>query len=230
MRRAAAATAAVALLLAGCSGGQAPTPSEPTNTSPTPAASTSTPQPSGTATAPADPSEASSVPATSPPPGSSAPPVPDVDESLHPWLTTPSEQDPSQAVPENSQEITGVRVGLHDWYDRVVLDLSGDEPHLGWFAGFVDEPIEDPTGEPLAVEGDAFLQLGIYGIDWTTPSAERYSGASVDGGSLEVVEEVVFGGLFEAQQQVLIGLDERTAYRVFALSGPARIVIDIRHG
>lgn len=230
MRRAAAATAAVALLLAGCSGGQAPTPSEPTNTSPTPAASTSTPQPSGTATGPTEPSETASVPTTSPPPGSSAPPVPDVDESLHPWLTTPSEQDTSQAVPENSQEITGVRVGLHDGYDRVVLDLSGDEPHLGWFAGFVDEPIEDPTGEPLAVEGDAFLQLGIYGIDWTTPSADRYSGASVDGGSLEVVEEVVFGGLFEAQQQILIGLDERTAYRMFALSDPARIVIDIRHG
>lgn len=230
MRRAAAATAAVALLLAGCSGGQAPAPSEPTSTSPTPAVSTSTPRPSGTATAPADPSEASSVPATSPPPGSSAPPVPDVDESLHPWLTGPSEQDPSQAVPENSQEITGVRVGLHDGYDRVVLDLTGDEPHLGWFAGFVDEPIEDPTGEPLAVEGDAFLQLGVYGIDWTTPSAERYSGASVDGGSLEVVDEVVFGGLFEAQQQILIGLDERTAYRMFALSDPARIVIDIRHG
>lgn len=229
MRRAAAATAAVALLLAGCSGGQAPTPSEPTSTSPTPAASTSTPQQSATSSDPAEPSGTSSAPATSPSP-SSAPPVPDVNESLHPWLTGPSEQDPSQAVPENSQEITGVRIGVHDGYDRVVLDLTGDEPHLGWFAGFVDEPIEDPTGEPLAVEGDAFLQLGIYGIDWTTPSAERYSGASVDGGSLEVVEEVVFGGLFEAQQQVLIGLDERTAYRMFALSDPARIVIDIRRG
>ena len=45
-----------------------------------------------------------------------------------------------------------------------------------------------------------------------------------------MVEEVVFGGLFEAQQQILIGLDERTAYRMFALSDPARIVIDIRHG
>ena len=229
MRRAAAATAAVALLLAGCSGGQAPTPSEPTSTSPTPAASTSTPQQSATSSDPAEPSGTSSAPATSPSP-SSAPPVPDVNESLHPWLTGPSEQDPSQAVPENSQEITGVRIGVHDGYDRVVLDLTGDEPHLGWFAGFVDEPIEDPTGEPLAVEGDAFLQLGIYGIDWTTPSADRYSGASVDGGSLEVVEEVVFGGLFEAQQQILIGLDERTAYRMFALSDPARIVIDIRHG
>ena len=230
MRRAAAATAAVALLLAGCSGGQAPAPSEPTSTSPTPAASTPTPQTSDTSTVPADPSETSPGPATSPPPSSSAAPVPDVDESLHPWLTGPSEQDPSQAVPENSQEITGVRVGLHNGYDRVVLDLTGDESHLGWFAGFVDEAVEDPTGEPLAVKGDAFLQLGIYGIDWTTPSAERYSGASVDGGSLEVVEEVVFGGLFEAQQQVLIGLDERTAYRMFALSDPARIVIDIRRG
>lgn len=127
------------------------------------------------------------------------------------------------------QEITGVRIGEHDDYDRVVLDLSGDRRTLGWYAEFVDEAVQDPSGMPLEVEGDAYLQIGVRGIDWTTESEERYDGAPVDADDTEVVEEVVFGGLFEGQQQIVIGLDERTAFRVFGLDDPARIVIDVRH-
>ena len=81
----------------------------------------------------------------------------------------------------------------------MVLDLTGSDPELGWFAGFTDEAIADPSGRPLDVDGDAFLQLGVTGIDWTTPSPERYSGDPVRGDALEVVREVVFGGLFEGQ-------------------------------
>ena len=112
----------------------------------------------------------------------------------------------------------------------MVLDLTGSDPELGWFAGFTDEAIADPSGRPLDVDGDVFLQLGVTGIDWITPSPERYSGDPVRDDALEVVREVVFGGLFEGQQQILIGLDAQTACRVFALSAPARIVVDIRHG
>lgn len=229
MRRAAAATAAVALLLAGCSGGQAPTPSQPTGSTPTPAASTPTPQPSESTAVPGEPSTPPAGPtpsATSAPPGSSEAPIPDDAASAPPWLTGPSDR----AASAVGQEITGVRTGLHDGYDRVVLDLTGSDPELGWFAGFTDEAIADPSGRPLDVDGDAFLQLGVTGIDWITPSPERYSGDPVRDDALEVVREVVFGGLFEGQQQILIGLDAQTAYRVFALSAPARIVVDIRHG
>lgn len=215
----------MALLLAGCSGGQAPIPSEPASSSSTPAVSPPAPQTSGSSTASPDPSGPTSSAATSAPPGSSPTSLPDDGGSSQPWLTGPSDRDASAV----GQEITGVRTGLHDGYDRVVLDLSGSSPELGWFAGFTDEAIEDPTGRPLDVEGVAFLQLGVNGIDWTTDSPDRYSGATIADDALEVVTEVVFGGLFEGQQQILIGLEEQTAYRMFVLSDPARIVIDIRH-
>ena len=68
-----------------------------------------------------------------------------------PWLTGPSDR----AASAVGQEITGVRTGLHDGYDRVVLDLTGSDPELGWFAGFTDEAIADPSGRPLDVDGDA---------------------------------------------------------------------------
>ncbi|MGO0576313.1 AMIN-like domain-containing (lipo)protein [Ornithinimicrobium panacihumi] len=128
----------------------------------------------------------------------------------------------------DAQEITGVRTGTHDGFDRVVLDLTGDEVGLGWYAAFTDQVFHDPTGEPLDVAGQTYLQLGVRGIDWIVDSPERYAGDPVPGGST-VVEEVVFGGLFEGQQQIVLGLTEQTAYRVFALSDPSRIVIDVQH-
>ncbi|GAA5166027.1 AMIN-like domain-containing (lipo)protein [Ornithinimicrobium tianjinense] len=143
-----------------------------------------------------------------------------------PWTTGPVEED--VVTGGEAQEITGVRIGEHDGYDRVVLDLSGDQRLLGWHAEFVDQAVEDPSGRPLEVDGTAYLQIGVRGIDWTNDSADRYDGAPVDADDTEIVEEVVFGGLFEGQQQIVIGLDERTEFRVFGLDDPARIVIDVR--
>jgi hypothetical protein len=151
----------------------------------------------------------------------------EVPAALPPWTGDPVQENPQPA--EEPQEITGVRTGLHDDYDRVVLDLSGDEPSLGWFARLVDETYEDGSGRPVEVEGDRFVELGINGIDWTREAPERYDGATVQGASTEVVTEVVFGVLFEGQQQIFVGLREDTDYRVFSLSDPARIVIDVRH-
>ena len=138
------------------------------------------------------------------------------------------EQEAGQSQ-EEGQEITGVRVGHHDGYDRVVLDLSGDDAVLGWFAFYEDEAVADGSGEPIDVEGSAVLQLSVRGIDWTNDSDERYDGATVSGDEREAVTEVVFGTLFEGQQQVFLGVDERTPYRVFALDDPARIVVDVQH-
>lgn len=66
--------------------------------------------------------------------------------------------------------ITGVRIGEHDDHDRVVLDLSGNQRLLGWGAELVDEAVQDPSGLPLEVDGTAYLQVGVRGIDWTTES------------------------------------------------------------
>jgi hypothetical protein len=166
------------------------------------------------------------------PPGSQGPTseeatTDDPDVELYPFVGGPDEQEGLSAT--EPQEITGARTGLHDGYDRVVLDLTGDEPVLGWYADFVDEAVQDPSGLAIDIEGEAFLQIAVRGIDWTTESPERYSGDPVEGSGTEVVTEVAFGGLFEGQQQIVVGLTEETAFRVFSLSDPARIVIDVQH-
>ncbi|HSP59489.1 MAG TPA: hypothetical protein VLO09_00365, partial [Ornithinimicrobium sp.] len=150
-------------------------------------------------------------------------------QALPAWTDDAQERSPGQAAAGGSQEITDVRTGLHEDFDRVVLDLTGDVPVLGWFVGPVDEAVDDPSGLPLDVEGEDFLQLSVRGIDWTSDSPDRYGGAPVAGQGTLVLTEVVFGGLFEGQQQVVLGLRDETDYRIFTLSDPARIVVDLRH-
>ncbi|WP_161965195.1 AMIN-like domain-containing (lipo)protein [Ornithinimicrobium cerasi] len=238
MRRALGATVVALLVLSGCeSAGDDDGQSPPTTTTGTSApAETSSEGPTSE-----DPSseEPTSDDATDEPTETSSgtgdatstgdtgdiPSEPDPDR--YPWVGGPVEEETRAGA--EGQEITDVRTGLHEGYDRVVLDLTGEEPALGWFVSFVDEAVEDPSGLPLDVDGDAFLQVVVRGIDWTTESPERYDGDPVEGAGTEVVTEVVLGGLFEGQQQIVIGLTQETAFRVFSLPDPARIVIDVQH-
>ncbi|GGK78058.1 hypothetical protein GCM10011509_28240 [Ornithinimicrobium pekingense] len=226
-----------ALLLTGCQGEDEPEPGG----SPTPTSTTTptTDEPTTEAPTTDEPTESETATGTETSTGgateteTSGEPTGDATEtglppsSLPPWTSEMSEQAPGQAA--EPQEITGVRTGLHEGYDRVVLDLTGDEVALGWFARLVDETFEDGSGRPVEVEGERFLELGVNGIDWTTDRPERYDGGTVQGQGTEVVTEVVFGVLFEGQQQIFVGLTEDTEYRIFPLSDPARIVIDVRH-
>lgn len=147
----------------------------------------------------------------------------------------PSFEDPdaevrqSPADAESGQEITGVRVGVHDSFDRVVLDLTDDEPQLGWIGLYEDAAYEDGSGAPIEVDGSAVLSVPVAGIDWTQEHPERYDGTTVAGDGTQVVTEVVFGILYEGQQQVFVGVEERTPFRIFTLADPARIVIDVEH-
>lgn len=128
------------------------------------------------------------------------------------------------------QEITGVRIAAHDDFDRVVLDLTGDEVVLGWFGLYEDAPYEAGSGRPIDFAGNAVLSVPVEGIDWTNPHPERTDGSDLGGpGGTKNVVEVVFGILFEGQQQVFVSVVDRTPYRIFPLNDPARIVIDVQH-
>lgn len=206
MRRTLGVVVVSALVLAGCQPG-GDDAAEPTD-APTSTGETTGPSPSAPTSG-----------TTTPPATATAPDVP--------WTEDLTQQDTvDRGVP---QEITGVRTGVHDGFDRIVLDLTGDERVLGWGADYVDEAVHDPSGFPLEVEGTAYLQVAVRGIDWIADADERYSGDTVQGQGTEVVTAVAFGGLFEGQQQIVIGLREKAPYRIFGLDDPARLVIDVQH-
>lgn len=191
--------------------------------------------------------------AGSTPTGTDSPEVSEDDEVSTPTPTTPSEGpttpepvnedvDPLESLPWLTEEtsgkgsgdhlgkrITEVRTGLHDDYDRVVVQFAGDYGVPSWRVDWVDEPVAAGSGMPLDVEGDSYLQLTVEGLDWLNSEQFYNSGDAVEGASTEELEEVYFGVLFEGQQQLFLGLDDTTSYRVFTLEEPSRLVVDIKH-
>ena len=124
---------------------------------------------------------------------------------------------------------TGVRVGAHDGFTRVVIDMEGEgEP--GWFTSYTDSPAQQASGKPVEVQGNTFLNLGIEGTPWpATPELKaKYMQPGTTPGA-GVVSAVNYTTTFEAQTQLIIGLEKKTAYSVTYLKEPSRVVIDFQN-
>jgi hypothetical protein len=126
--------------------------------------------------------------------------------------------------------VTDVRVGAHDGYDRVVFDLGG-QGTPGWRVEYVDEAIDDGSGNLVEVDGDATLQVVISGTAMPADSGvEEYAGDTIDPDDTESVEQVVYRFWFEGYTTSFIGVEgERKPFRVFSLTDPARVVVDVQH-
>lgn len=137
------------------------------------------------------------------------------------------QQDPGL---EAQLRIDDVRLGLQDGFDRVVLDLSGTGA-AGWFVSYQDDPVLDGIGTPVDLSGEFVLQVIAVGMAYPEPGDTAYDPALLllDGGDLSTVTEVLRTGPFEGQVPVFIGTNRQAPFRVFTLSDPARLVIDIQH-
>jgi hypothetical protein len=120
-------------------------------------------------------------------------------------------------------ELEGVRVVEHESGDRIVLRFAGDGKP-GWAVRYVDEAVVDGSGEVVDLDGDAILQLDLFGTPTqasgtTRPMHRRLAGDVVDLHALRAWEGVT---------QVFLGIDgERTPFRVSALAAPSRLVVDV---
>jgi hypothetical protein len=131
--------------------------------------------------------------------------------------------------------LTDVRVARHEGFDRVVFEFDGALP--GYDVEYVQPPItEDGSGDEIDVAGEAFLSVTMRpasGFDLSQGEGEQtYDGptriAGEDSGT-SVIQEVVRTGDFEAVLGWVIGISDRVDFRVDELSGPSRLVIDVRN-
>ncbi|CAN5368107.1 hypothetical protein BH11ACT8_BH11ACT8_27270 [soil metagenome] len=121
--------------------------------------------------------------------------------------------------------LTDVRVVAHEGFDRIVLEFSG-QGTPGWYVNYVDEAVLDGSGEAVPLGGDAVLDIYASGTTW--PAPDYYGGPPrIDSAGGDVAGLYV-GGTFEGTTQVLAGVDgDRVPFRVFALTGPSRLVVDV---
>ncbi|KAA9373706.1 hypothetical protein F5972_34590 [Microbispora cellulosiformans] len=123
--------------------------------------------------------------------------------------------------------LVGVRASHHPGLDRVVFEFRGPLPARR-SAGYVSRLIADGSGDTIPVAGDAIL-----GLRFERAVGHDGSGASTHGPARETfalpeVIQVVRAGDFEAVLTFGIGLARKAPYRVYTLTRPSRVVVDIK--
>jgi hypothetical protein len=203
--------AAAVLLLAACGTDTSPTSASDATTSP-PAPETSETS-SGTPSSSESPSASASAESPSPTPAPDGPPFP---ESTDPQTAEPTG--------EWDLQLVDVRVGEHDGFDRVVLELSGTATP-GWGVAWSDEAVAEGSGDVVPLEGDRVLTISASGTAMPEPGSFEVPARLGPAGA---VAEVQVNGWFEGYTQVFAGVegDERP-FRVFTLTDPPRLVVDI---
>jgi hypothetical protein len=129
--------------------------------------------------------------------------------------------------------LTGVRVGDHEDYVRIVFDFR-EPASPNWEIGYVPGEIHgmvDPEGG--WVEGDAFLvakfwPAGTADIREAVPVITYDGPRRIDVGVGSVVQLLVIED-FEAQLWWAIGLTGQRPFRVGTMSDPPRIFVDIAY-
>jgi len=92
---------------------------------------------------------------------------------------------------------------------------------------YVGQIIEDGSGRVLFVPGAAKLQLVIFAQGHNAAGDRSFVLPRIGG---ETIKGAVFAGDFEGQVTLGLGLRGRLPFRVFTLTNPPRVVLDVaRH-
>jgi LPXTG-motif cell wall-anchored protein len=129
--------------------------------------------------------------------------------------------------PVGSATLTGLRVGRHASFDRVVFQLDGPIPSY-YSVRYLPVVYLDGSGDPLQLRGGAFLEVVVRapthdqeGRPVLTPTRLRPD--------FPALREVKVPGSFEGQTTAGIGVSAKVGFRVLELADPTRIVIDLAH-
>ena len=124
--------------------------------------------------------------------------------------------------------LRGVRTARHDDYDRVVFEFDSGVP--AWRIEYVDSPQHEcGSGEPVRVDGDGWLHVAFEPANAHTEEGQATAQRRlVDpaGANLRELRRICD---FEAHVDYVIGVGSPNPYRAFALTQPARLVVDIRN-
>jgi hypothetical protein len=156
------------------------------------------------------------------------------------WGSQPRTADP--AGEQGLQFLLNVRSGHHLCYDRVVLDLVGNESGpAGYTVQYVPTVINENTQQAVPVAGGAALQvlIGKGNYDYGSQSS-GYNPADparlVDVTGYRTLRQVAWADTFAADDTttIAIGVRARLPMRAFLLPSATqftgqRLVIDISH-
>jgi hypothetical protein len=135
--------------------------------------------------------------------------------------------DVADPVDPDALTVTAVRAAGHEGYDRVVFELSGSGTP-GWSVEYVDAPSAQGSGAAIDVPGSAYLQVTLQGTSYPYDSgATEVARGAVPVSGTDVVDGVFYDATFEGTSVAVIGTAARTPFRVYSLTGPSRVVVEV---
>ena len=142
-----------------------------------------------------------------------------------PFSSAPVSVPDANIAPEGLPELLAVDVGHHDTFDRVVFRFSSRVP--GYNVNYVPEVTADPSDEPVPLEGNAFMIVAMHSVASGQVGAPP---APQDRQTPRFPElrELAGAGDFEGVVSFGLGLTSASGFRVFTLTNPDRLVVDLR--
>jgi hypothetical protein len=136
--------------------------------------------------------------------------------------------------------VNDVRAGRHACFDRLVVDLGGQDISFGSYdVRYVPVVHEDGSGRAVPVRGAADLQVVLkapsYDQDGHTTffPADRREVVNVTG--YRTFRQLAWAGSYEGYTTMALGVRARLPFRVFTLQGTPRsddgpkLVVDVAH-
>src|SRR4051812_44981325 len=123
--------------------------------------------------------------------------------------------------------VTGLTVGRHPGFDRVVLTFEGAVP--GWSVRYADSITEDGSDAPVRLDGDATLELAVSPAGAARPDGGPALTATRRRPGFPALKEVRLAGDLEGRGSFGAGVAGRRPFRVLELTGPSRLVLDTAH-
>ena len=139
-------------------------------------------------------------------------------------------------APHTGKQVTNVRSGRHQCFDRLVIELNGDgEGKTGYRVRYVKNVTMDGSGKKVKVRGKARLQVVVKApaYDEGQPTYTPADPAElVDVTGYSTFRQVAWAGSYEGYTTLGLGVRARLPMRVFVLQGPdggRRVVVDVAH-
>ena len=137
---------------------------------------------------------------------------------------------PQTGSPESAGNLTDIRAGRKDCYDRLVFDLSAAGPQR-FQVSYVDKVSEDPTAKTVPLHGGAKLQITVRApaYDESNQSTYTYENRAelVNTKGFRTFRQVAWAGSWEGTTTIGLGVRARLPYRVFTYDD--RVVVDVAH-
>jgi len=123
-------------------------------------------------------------------------------------------------------QLFAIATGCHPTFDRFVVRIASGNP--GYDVRYALRILADPSGTRLSLQGKKQIKVVIRPARGHTAAGSNLLASTLTP-LCPNLRQVKKAGGFEGVVSFGLGLARRTGFRVFRLTGPTRIVIDVAH-